>query len=67
VIGNFLPSEVAQLARDLEWDVIIPAHNDLFPNNMLPMSQVVETLTTIAPRQKFKILQPGELYYYTKQ
>jgi L-ascorbate 6-phosphate lactonase len=66
VIGNLLPVEAARLARDLEWDMLIPAHNDLYPNNTIPMAEVVEALTRIAPQQKYKILQPGELYYYIK-
>lgn len=65
-VGNLLPVEAARLARDLGWDVLIAGHNDLYPNNAIPMSEIVTALAATAPRQKFKILQPGELYYYVK-
>jgi L-ascorbate metabolism protein UlaG (beta-lactamase superfamily) len=65
-VGNLLPAEAARLTRDLGWDVLIPGHNDLYPNNTIPAGHIVEALAKVAPRQKFKILQPGELYYYIK-
>jgi L-ascorbate metabolism protein UlaG (beta-lactamase superfamily) len=67
VIGNLLPVEAARLSKDLGWEVIIPAHNDLYPNNTIPMAHVIEALTSAVPRQKVKMLQPGELYYYVRQ
>ena len=63
LIGNLLPVEASRLARDLEWDTLIPGHNDLYPANTIPNEQIVQAL---APRQKVKFLQPGELYYYVK-
>jgi L-ascorbate metabolism protein UlaG (beta-lactamase superfamily) len=67
VIGNLLPAEAARLSKDLGWDVVIPGHNDLYPNNAIPMSAIVDAFTSLVPRQKYKMLQPGELYYYVKQ
>ena len=64
--GNLLPVEAARLARDLGWDVLIPGHNDLYPKNTIPFREIVNALETVAPRQKYKYLQPGELYYYVK-
>ena len=64
--GNLLPVEAARLARDLGWDVLIPGHNDLYPQNTIPFREIVSALETVAPRQKYKYLQPGELYYYVK-
>jgi L-ascorbate metabolism protein UlaG (beta-lactamase superfamily) len=66
ITGNLWPNEAARLARDLGWDTLIAGHNDLYPNNTIPMASIVEALTNLAPRQKFKILQPGELLYYVK-
>ena len=63
LIGNLWPVEASRLAHDLEWDVLIPGHNDLYPANRIPTEQIVQAL---APRQKVKFLQPGELYYYVK-
>lgn len=65
-VGNLLPVEAARLARDLGWGVLIPGHNDLYPNNAIPMAQIVDAISTVAPRQQVKFLQPGELYYYVK-
>jgi L-ascorbate metabolism protein UlaG (beta-lactamase superfamily) len=65
-IGNLLPVEAAQMAHDLGWDVLIPGHNDLFTGNAIPNAQIIDALERLAPRQKFKMLQPGELYYYVK-
>ncbi len=65
-VGNLLPAEAARLARDMGWDTLIPGHNDLYPNNAIPMGNIVEALAATAPRQKYKFLQPGELYYYVK-
>jgi L-ascorbate metabolism protein UlaG (beta-lactamase superfamily) len=64
--GNLLPIEAARLAHDLGWDVLIPGHNDLYANNMIPFREIINALETTAPRQKYKVLQPGELYYYVK-
>jgi L-ascorbate metabolism protein UlaG (beta-lactamase superfamily) len=66
ITGNLWPNEAARLARDLGWDTMIAGHNDLYPNNTIPMASIVEALANLAPRQKFKILQPGELFYYIK-
>ncbi|MBI5928502.1 MAG: MBL fold metallo-hydrolase [Chloroflexi bacterium] len=66
VLGNFMPMEAAHLAQELGWDVVIPGHNDLFPNNAIPFGHIIEAFENVTPRQKLKILQPGELYYYVK-
>lgn len=65
-VGNLLPAEAARLARDLGWDTLIPGHNDLYPNNAIPQSEIIAALEAIHPRQKVKQLQPGELLYYVK-
>jgi L-ascorbate 6-phosphate lactonase len=65
-IGNFHPIEAARLASDLGWDMLIVGHNDLYPFNRLPYSSVIQALETATPRQKYKVLQPAELYYYVK-
>jgi L-ascorbate metabolism protein UlaG (beta-lactamase superfamily) len=65
-IGNLAPVEAARLASDLGWDTLIVGHNDLYPYNTIPYSSIVHALETVAPRQKYKVLQPGELLYYVK-
>lgn len=64
--GNLLPFEAAWLCQEFGWDVLIPSHNDLYPGNRIPNEQIVEALDRVVPRQKYKFLQPGELYYYVK-
>lgn len=64
--GNLLPAEAALLTRELGWGVVIPGHNDMFTVNTIPNAQIVDALERLAPRQAFKFLQPGELYYYVK-
>ncbi|MFZ4815886.1 MAG: MBL fold metallo-hydrolase [Phototrophicaceae bacterium] len=66
ILGNFHPQEAVTLAQLLGVDTVIIGHNDLFPNNRIPFSQVIHALETIHPRQKYKVLQPGELLYYVK-
>jgi L-ascorbate 6-phosphate lactonase len=65
-VGNLLPAEAGRLAHDLGWKVLIIGHNDLYTNNAIPMHDVVEGLLAVNPRQQYKQLQPGELYYYVK-
>jgi L-ascorbate metabolism protein UlaG (beta-lactamase superfamily) len=64
--GNLWPVEAARLSKHLGWDVLIPGHNDLLPRNTIPASHIVDALDRDAPDQKFKLLRPGELYYYVK-
>jgi L-ascorbate metabolism protein UlaG (beta-lactamase superfamily) len=64
--GNLLPDEASWLSAQLGWDVVIVGHNDLYPNNAIPMGQIADSMAKFAPRQKYKLLQPGELYYYAK-
>jgi hypothetical protein len=45
---------------------VYPGHNDLLPNNTIPYAEIIDALERIAPHQKYKVLQPGELYYYVK-
>lgn len=64
--GTLLPAEAALLARELGWGVLIPGHNDLYRPNTIPNAQIVDALERLAPQQRFKFLQPGELYYCVK-
>lgn len=66
LVGNLLPEEAARLALEVEWDVVIPGHNDLFEANRIPNSHIIDAFDRFAPRQKYKFLQPGELYYYAR-
>jgi L-ascorbate 6-phosphate lactonase len=65
-IGNLYPAEAVRIAKDLTWDMLIVGHNDMYPFNCIPYSDIASALEKLAPRQKYKVLQPGELYYYVK-
>ena len=64
--GNLLPEEAARLAVEVGWGTVIAGHNDLYPNNTIPMGSIADAFARFAPRQPYKILQPGELYYFVK-
>lgn len=66
IIGNLWGSEAARLASDLGWTQVIVGHNDLYPNNMIPVGSIAEDFARVAPRQPYKVLQPGELYYFVR-
>ncbi len=66
IIGNLMPVEAARLARDLGWDTLIIGHNDMYPVNAISYAAIAQALESVAPRQKHKVLQPGELMYYVK-
>jgi L-ascorbate metabolism protein UlaG (beta-lactamase superfamily) len=66
VIGNLQPIEVAWLAKELGWDMLIGGHNDLFSWNTLAAGALADELRRLNPRQKYHTLQPGELYFYVR-
>lgn len=66
ILGNATPEEAVWLATELNWDVLIGGHNDLFPGNVIPAGALADAVRRWNPRQKFHTLQPGELYYYVK-
>lgn len=65
-IGNLLPEEAAQLSNEIGWGTVIAGHNDLYPNNTISMGSIADAFAKFAPRQPYKILQPGELFYFVK-
>ena len=64
--GNLLPEEAARLAVEVGWGTVIAGHNDLYPNNTITMGSIADAFARYAPRMPYKILQPGELFYYVK-
>jgi len=65
-IGNLWPAEAARLARDSGFGLVLVGHNDLYPNNTISMGSIADAFERTAPRQAYKILQPGELLYFVK-
>jgi L-ascorbate metabolism protein UlaG (beta-lactamase superfamily) len=66
VVGNLLPVEAAWLAEELGWDMLIGGHNDLYLSNSLRAGALADELRALNPRQKYHVLQPGELYLYVR-
>jgi L-ascorbate 6-phosphate lactonase len=66
IVGNLFPIEAGWLAQDLGWDMVLAGHNDLFSFNALPPGEVADGLTRLNPRQKWHVLQPGELMIYAR-
>lgn len=62
--GNLHPKEAALLAREMDWDLVLIGHNDMFPTNTIPMGQIAQAFADDCPRQAYKLLQPSELLYY---
>lgn len=66
LVGNLMPIEAAWLCQQLEWDVLIGGHNDLYEFNSIERGATPNALHKLTPRQKYHVLQPGELYLYVK-
>lgn len=66
IAGNLMPVEAAWLAQMLAIDTMIFGHNDLFPFNSLTPGAPAEAIATVNPRQKWHMLQPGELFMYVR-
>lgn len=64
LIGNMDFREAAELAVSIGARVLIPAHNDLFASNRINPAYFVDYLAAHHPRQRWHMLQAGELYYY---
>jgi L-ascorbate metabolism protein UlaG (beta-lactamase superfamily) len=64
IIGNMWPNEAFAAADALQAEVLIPGHNDLYRGNRIPWSLFLEEWERRGSRQKFRVLQPGELFYY---
>jgi L-ascorbate 6-phosphate lactonase len=66
ITGNLHPAEAAWLAQELGWDMLIGGHNDLYPWNTIGAGRLGDDLRRLNPRQKYHVLQPGELYLYVR-
>jgi L-ascorbate 6-phosphate lactonase len=66
VVGNMNALEAADLAAYLHFDIVVPVHFDMYPNNSEGISPFVERLYQKHLGQKFHIFQPGETLVYRK-
>jgi len=66
IIGNLWPKEALLVAQVAQAELLIPGHNDLYKGNRIPWAIFLDAWERQGGRQKFRILQPGELLYYVK-
>jgi L-ascorbate 6-phosphate lactonase len=64
LVGNMDFREAAELTAAVGGDVLLAGHNDMFAGNRINPAYLVDYITAHYPRQRFHILQAGELYYY---
>lgn len=66
LIGNMDYREAAELAVSIGARVLILSHNDLFASNRISPANFVDYIAAQYPRQRWHMLQAGELYYYAQ-
>ncbi len=64
MIGNLDAGEALELALQLQAQVMLPMHNDLFAANRVSPAILAQLADTRAPHQRIHWLKPGELYWY---
>ena len=66
LVGNMDYREAAELCAAINARVLIPGHNDMFADNSINPSYLLDYLHAKHPAQRVHFLQAGELYYYVK-
>lgn len=66
IIGCFDSIEAATIAKNINADLLIPTHFDLYDVNCINPSEFIDKLYKVNPYQKFHIFAPGEKYIYQK-
>jgi L-ascorbate 6-phosphate lactonase len=64
IIGNLWPRESLHVAETLQAKVLLPGHNDMYRGNRISPAFFAEEWARQGARQRFRMLQPGELFYY---
>lgn len=67
IIGNMNIREAAELAEELDIDVIVPTHYDLIAANAVDPGHFVSHLYQLNRYRSHKILRPGELFYFVRE
>jgi L-ascorbate metabolism protein UlaG (beta-lactamase superfamily) len=62
MIGNLDSEEALYLARDIQSDIFIPIHNDLFSSNHVIITILADLIERRKPKQKVHWLKPGETF-----
>ena len=66
IIGNMTCEEAILLAKEIQADLMIPMHYDLYDCNCINPAEFVDCLFSTNPGQKFHMFAPGEVYIYQK-
>ena len=67
IVGNTDFREAAHLAQELDFGLLVPTHFDLLEFNSADPGHFVSYLHRLNAHSRYKILRPGELFYYVKE
>ena len=62
IIGNFNTDEAVLLAKEINADILVPMHHDLYDVNSVDVGSFVNAIEKHHPFRKYHIFSPGELY-----
>lgn len=62
IIGNMTAEEAVLLAKEIQAELLIPMHYDLYAVNSITPTAFVDAISSIHPNQKFHMFVPGERY-----
>lgn len=66
IIGCFDATEASLIAKNVNADMLIPTHFDLYDVNRISAAEFTDKLFRVNPYQKFHIFAPGERFIYEK-
>jgi L-ascorbate 6-phosphate lactonase len=67
IVGNTDYREVAHLAEELDFGLVVPTHYDLFAFNAVDPGYVVSYLYSLNHERGHKLLRPGELLHFVRE
>ncbi len=62
IIGNFTTEEAVLLAKEINANMLVPMHHDLYDVNSVGADVFVKAIEKHHPYRKYHIFSPGELY-----
>ena len=67
IAGNTDYREVAHLAEELDFGLVVPTHYDLFAFNAVDPGYFVSYLYSLNHERRHKLLRPGELLHFVRE
>lgn len=67
IIGNMDCREAVMLAKEIEAEMLVPVHHDLYEVNKADPEDFIRVVTQINPAQNYRVFTPGEGYVYSKK